>query len=422
MSKFETSLSKSPNKTSYVPSTPKDDRRLNSKETLLKSAIANDMNLLKKNKIKPMNNQKMSKSRDKIAIKKCSKTTMSTPKHVRSGRKTSLIKPNEQKQPFTYKAVDVPVEEKAIKYNIKDPEQNLPLTPNKAEPTKIIEELCDSDGELLLEPTPATTPSVSTKQITQHVGPLNCIKELTEDTISMMSNKKLNKADSKTSINKDISIMMDLCEKEASPEPVITPKMGGPGHRRKSSNKSGLKQTIDELNDFVMNILSNGKDSQLEIQANNYFTSNNMSKHADDNVLEVEYYDSNRTNSHASVSNIGCLKSNGVTSRRSSDAIRNRKQSYSSAFMELLTSEVIEESSNFPKIKKSDMFNMDMMSLSESNESGDGSWNIITDANKQTMLVSNRTLSSKNDMSDAMFSDRMGLKNFKTNLNHRKLS
>lgn len=103
--------------------------------------------------------------------------------------------------------------------------------------------------------------------------------------------------------------------------------------------------------------------------------------------------------------NIQSLKSR--KSSESTEKVMFPRHLYSNAFLELLNSEVIEESPHHGRINPeinnkfdSEMFNFDMESCSESN-SNDVSWNIITDAkqNSKIMKFHNKTNSS-HDKSD----------------------
>ena len=183
---------------------------------------------------------------------------------------------------------------------------------------------------------------------------------------------------SKPSITQEVSIIMNLCDKQPSIENSSKIR---PGIAQLSSKKQGIKQTIDELNDFLMNIRSCGKESQCINEEND--TINDHSK-TEDNILEVEYYDTHKTNSNLSQSDaykntskqqIPSFNNKSVSAKPKE--IIPQKEQFSSAFLELLNSNVIEE---FPN-PKSNMFNLDMISCSDSVYSEEVCWNIMTEAN-----------------------------------------
>lgn len=232
---------------------------------------------------------------------------------------------------------------------------------------------------------------------------LKSIRELTgEDTASIRSSLK--NSDTSTVLgwrNKDSLKWLDteITPKEISN--IITPQR---------------KDTIDDLRDFVKNIQACENHRDIEVK------DDRTSRHNEDDVLDIEYYGLNKTNnSIGSIAHTLKLnKSNNCTwdlpSKRSNPESKNifdkQKSSYSSAFLELLNSEIIEDSpknNNIEKEKELSDLNFEILNQSDNN-SCDLSWNVISDnhkyQNNNNNISNEKLLSNINDFLKANWGKR----------------
>ena len=167
---------------------------------------------------------------------------------------------------------------------------------------------------------------------------------------------------------------------------------------RSTKEKVTRKNTLDELHDFVNNLMNFGSNRDIEITADK--EANEISKNNEDNVFDIEYYGVNKTNNslNSITHTIRNQKNNDCTldigSKRSvSDSnhpLTKRKESYSNAFLELLNSEIIEDS---PKQRKNKQevekelnysgFNLDILNQSNCNS---GDFSSIMSSGKDMLL------------------------------------
>jgi hypothetical protein len=144
------------------------------------------------------------------------------------------------------------------------------------------------------------------------------------------------------------------------------------------------KETIDELQDFVKNIECglNRRDIEVRVEEAN--------RNNEDNSLDIEYYGMNKTNnSIGSITNTlkispgKAFTPDSMSKRTFSDCKNNwdrRKSSYSDAFLELLNSEVIEDSPLSNRYER-EVSGPKFEVLNQSdNGSSDVSWNIINES------------------------------------------
>lgn len=355
--------------------TPTKSRGLTNKQSLLKTAIANDMKMLKKKQIKSIGNvnNKTPKNKEKVNKKMFSKSAISTPKHCRSSNKTVLKQNYITKNSFVYKK-SKKAETKCVKNKSKNV-TTLHLTPNKLEKQ-------DRVKTSVVDYTPpkievvTQKPNLTYKFRDDKPEQLLAINELTNEETSIVQSPK-----SKPSVTQEVSIIMDLCDKQPSVEnsPVRRSDLIQP-----TAGKQNIRQTIDELNSFVMNILASNKDSQLTYKDTDH-------SKTDDNILEVEYYDTYKTGSNVSnksnfnnndnIHQVPSFSNNDKQSLKSNEVANKKEAPFSSAFLELLNSNVIEEAN-----EKVNMFNLDMMSCEDSVQSEEVSWNIITDQNPNPIM------------------------------------
>lgn len=112
--------------------------------------------------------------------------------------------------------------------------------------------------------------------------------------------------------NTQNSLESDEKNKSSSVEPIIMnlrikqPMIENIEKKRSNSvvqnispkSNLGIKKTIEELNDFVMNMLGSNKEMSIASKEHNLFKDFSMN----DNVLDIEYFDQNKTISNTSVS------------------------------------------------------------------------------------------------------------------------
>lgn len=112
--------------------------------------------------------------------------------------------------------------------------------------------------------------------------------------------------------NTQNSLESDEKNKSSSVEPIIMnlrikqPMIENIEKKRSNSvvqnispkSNLGIKKTIEELNDFVMNMLGSNKEMSIASKEHNLFKDCSMN----DNVLDIEYFDQNKTISNTSVS------------------------------------------------------------------------------------------------------------------------
>lgn len=231
---------------------------------------------------------------------------------------------------------------------------------------------------------------------------LKSIRELTgEDTASIRSSLK--NSDASTILGWRNQDSLKCLDTEITPKEIsniIHP------HR---------KDTIDDLRDFVKNIQACENHRDIEVK------DDGTSRNNEDDVLDIEYYGLNKTNnSIGSIAHtLKINKSNNCTwdlpSKRSNPESKNvwdkQKSSYSSAFLELLNSEIIEDSpkhNNIEKEKELSDLNFEILNQSDNN-SCDLSWNVITDNQRKQNndnFSNEKLLNSINDFLKANWGKR----------------
>lgn len=296
-------MSNSPNSTqkvSKIVETP------SSKHSILKNAITNDQKLQRKRLTKP-----------KSYIEKVEERNIPNPKlEVLKSRIEVNQKKNHRRQSLiaqakTYKPEIIMSDSMLAKNQIPNPAKKKPVIINNFLATKL---------------------SISSKYRKEG---LKSIYELTgEDSASIKSSHK--NSDTSTILWTQNHDSLKRLDDEVTPIEIsnlITPH---------------TKDTIDTLQDFVKNIEGGLNHRDIEVRVDE------TSRNNDDNSLDIEYYGMNKTNnSIGSITNTlristgNACTPDSVSKKSFADSRHNwdrRKSSYSSAFLELLNSEVIEDS------------------------------------------------------------------------------